>query len=608
MKLFDLPLKHSLFFVISYLSFLASAASIPSSAEVQLDTYTYDGTKFSGKIYVKNIAYEKTVTVIYADGSDNWNNNGNIVPATYSTQISGSNYDYWTFSSSISGIKEFYIKYVVSGKTYYDNNGTKNYQVSTTSSTTASTKTATRTTTAGTTSTSTTAAPTSTSSGSFPSGNSTVSSWIKRQEEISRFAMLRNINPPGSAAGFIAASLSTSGPDYYYSWTRDSALTSNLIAYEYNTTLSGNTTILNVLKDYVKFSISSQTTSTVCNCLGEPKFNPDGSSYTGAWGRPQNDGPAERANTFILFADSYLGQTKDASYVTGTLKPAIFKDLDYVVNVWSNGCYDLWEEVNGVHFYTLMVMRKGLLLGADFAKRNGDSTRASTYTSTASTIATKISSFWVSSSNWVQVSQSVTAGVSKKGLDVSTLLAANLGSVEDGFFTPGSEKILATAAAIENAFASLYPINSNLPSYLGNSIGRYPEDTYNGNGNSQGNPWFLAVNGFAELYYRAIKEWVNNGSVTVSNISLPFFKKFDSSATAGKTYSVGTTDFNNLAQNIALGADRFLSTVQTHAFKNGSLAEEYDRTTGVSTGARDLTWSHASLITAAYAKAGSPAA
>lgn len=37
--------------------------------------------------------------------------------------------------------------------------------------------------------------------------------------------------------------------------------------------------------------------------------------------RPQNDGPAERATTFILIADSYLSQTKDASYVTGTLTP-----------------------------------------------------------------------------------------------------------------------------------------------------------------------------------------------------------------------------------------------------------------------------------------------
>lgn len=97
--------------------------------------------------------------------------------------------------------------------------------------------------------------------------------------------MFRNINPAGAAPGFIAASLSTANPDYYYSWTRDSALVSYVMAYDYNTTHTGNSTIINLLKNYVTYSINAQSTSTACNCLGEPKFNPDGSSFTGAWGR-----------------------------------------------------------------------------------------------------------------------------------------------------------------------------------------------------------------------------------------------------------------------------------------------------------------------------------
>ena len=53
--------------------------------------------------------------------------------------------------------------------------------------------------------------------------------------------------------------------------------------------------------------------------------------------------------------------------------------------------------------------------------------------------------------------------------------------------------MLATAVAIENSFANLYTINKNKPSWLGTAIGRYPEDTYNGNGNSQGNPVRLYI-------------------------------------------------------------------------------------------------------------------
>ncbi|KAI8075404.1 glucoamylase glam [Gilbertella persicaria] len=597
-KLFKKPIL----LIVTYLTVTVVAETVPTSAQVQVKSFNYDGSTLSGQIYVQNIAYEKTVTVVYSDGSDNWNNNGNTIAASYSSSISGSNYEYWTFSSSVPSIKQFYIKYVVAGKTYYDNNGTKNYQVSASTPTTTTTTTS-----SGATKTTTTIGPTSTST-VFPSGNSTISSWLKGQIETSRFAMLRNINPAGTVKGFIAASLSTANPDYFYAWTRDAALVGHVIANDYNRTLAGNSTYLGLLKDYVTFSVNSQSTSTICNCLGEPKFNKDGSGYSGAWGRPQNDGPAERADTFILIADSILKQTGDATYVTGTLRPAIYKDLDYVVNVWSNGCFDLWEEVNGVHFYTLMVMRRSLILGANFASRNGDSTRASTYTNTANSIKTKIDTFWSSSNNYVAVSQSVTGGVNKAGYDVANLIAANVGSLDDGFYTPGSERILATAVAVESKFASIYGVNQNLPSWLGNSIGRYPEDTYNGNGNSQGNPWFIATNTYAELYYRAIKEWTNNGGVTVTNVNFNFFKKFDSSASVGTKYTVGTSAFNTLTQNVALAADNFFSTVKVHAATNGSMSEQFGRDSGVMTGARDLTWSHASLITAALAKTGAPVA
>lgn len=120
---------------------------------------------------------------------------------------------------------------------------------------------------------------------SFPTGNPDISSWVSKQEGISFSEMLRNVNPPGTAKGFVAASLSTAGPDYFYTWTRDAALVSRVIAYKYNTTNAGDNNIHGALQDYVTFQINTQTESTPCNCLGEPKFNPDGSSFTGPWGR-----------------------------------------------------------------------------------------------------------------------------------------------------------------------------------------------------------------------------------------------------------------------------------------------------------------------------------
>ncbi|KAG2198508.1 hypothetical protein INT47_008612 [Mucor saturninus] len=307
MKCLHTLFKKQVLFILVGFSYVSATvvSTSPPTSKVKVQSYDYvAGKSFTGKIYVKNIDLTKVVSVIYSDATGDWNNNANLVKAAFSESISDTSYEFWTFSSSpISSIKEFYIKYDVSGKTYYDNNGSVNYVVTTPPPIT--------TTSSSPTSTVTETPPTSTFT-AFPS------------EGISRSAMIRNINPPEAAKGFIATSLSTSGPDYYYSWTRDSALDSYVMANDYNTTLKGDATIVGLLKDYVTYSINAQSTSTACNCLGEPKFNADGSSFTGAWGIPQNDGPAERGSSFILIAVNLLKQSSDDTYVTGTLKPGNF--------------------------------------------------------------------------------------------------------------------------------------------------------------------------------------------------------------------------------------------------------------------------------------------
>lgn len=102
--------------------------------------------------------------------------------------------------------------------------------------------------------------------------------WIEKQQTTSYNIMLGNINPPGTVKGFFAASLSTYNPDYFYTWTRDAALVARVLTHLPETPLS-------VLEDYVEFQIQSQNTKTLCQCLGEPKFNKDGTGYTGSWGR-----------------------------------------------------------------------------------------------------------------------------------------------------------------------------------------------------------------------------------------------------------------------------------------------------------------------------------
>jgi glucoamylase len=109
---------------------------------------------------------------------------------------------------------------------------------------------------------------------------------------------------------------------------------------------------------------------------------------------------------------------------------AIFRDLDYVASVWSNTCFDLWEEVNALHFFTLMVQRRALLAGAEYGARVSHSNN---YTTVATSIASKIDTFWSDSAGIIEYSQSYVSGVGYKssGLDTAVLLAAIHGGYGD---------------------------------------------------------------------------------------------------------------------------------------------------------------------------------
>lgn len=170
-------------------------------------------------------------------------------------------------------------------------------------------------------------------------------------------------------------------------------------------------------------------------------------------------------------------------------------------------------------------------------------------------------------------------------------------------------QILATSLAIKKSFADLYSINkdSGNSSGLAPAIGRYPEDKYNGVDNSEGNPWYLCTLAFAELYYRAIGEWKDAGSIKVTDTTADFFKQFDDSAASGTTYKSGSDEFDSIIKAVTAEADSYFARVQHHT-SDGSLSEEFNRDSGEPAGAKDLTWSYAAFITASAAHSGKPVA
>jgi glucoamylase len=162
---------------------------------------------------------------------------------------------------------------------------------------------------------------------------------------------------------------------------------------------------------------------------------------------------------------------------------------------------------------------------------------------------------------------------------------------------------LATAIALKDSFASLYPVNSQQNHYLGTSIGRYPEDIYDGYGMSVGNPWFLATAAYSELYSLAIMEWQQLG-ICVNEINRDFFNRM--MKVNDGCYEPDSKTVKQLMKYAREEANKFLATIQYHQANNGSMSEQFDRYIGFMAGARDLTWSHAAFISASKARAGSP--
>jgi glucoamylase len=110
----------------------------------------------------------------------------------------------------------------------------------------------------------------------------------------------------------------------------------------------------------------------------------------------------------------------------------------------------------------------------------------------------------------------------------------------------------------------------------------------------------------AELFYRAAADLQSSNSITVTNTSLAFWTYFAPEAglsIAGSPYSGGSAAFNAALSGLQGWGDSFMRLVQFHGDPSGHLSEEFDRQTGYMVGAVDLTWSYASVLTAAFARA-----
>ena len=133
--------------------------------------------------------------------------------------------------------------------------------------------------------------------------------WLNKQYQISVTKLKANINRADTLPGTVVASPSKSNPNYYYHWVRDASLVMLTIErmFDRSTLVADRDDLLKLIIDYADLTRLHQSQEMQApGRLGEVKFNVDGTPFVGPWGRPQNDGPALRALTFIKLANHFL--------------------------------------------------------------------------------------------------------------------------------------------------------------------------------------------------------------------------------------------------------------------------------------------------------------
>jgi glucoamylase len=419
-----------------------------------------------------------------------------------------------------------------------------------------------------------------------------LSKWILTQEQTSIERMLLNISPAGAALGTVVASPSKQSPNYNFHWVRDASLVMNEVVHLFNEapTEALRRKHQKSLEDFIDLSRRQQVEPSR-EGLGEPRFRVDGVADTIEWSRPQFDGPALRALTILNYLNS-SSITKQNLVATEVVRT----DLDFVARMWRIPSFDLWEELRGQHFYTQAMQYSALRAGATYFSSLGDSPFATLLNQEADQLAIVLDTYWDYKKGYITASQNIVSPIAKnykdENLDTAIILAAlHAGANRPQILSFNSDRLMATAVALEKAFSKEYRINREQKV---TAIGRFTDDTYFG-----GNPWYVTTAAFAELFYRVAGAVSADGSITVTNWNRDFLTStLGHAPKLAQKIVVASPLGQALLLKLRLKGDQFLGLIRQYSGDRGELAEQFDRDSGVPVSAPDLTWSYASLLSA----------
>ncbi|KAK2818398.1 hypothetical protein FQN49_007942, partial [Arthroderma sp. PD_2] len=199
-------------------------------------------------------------------------------------------------------------------------------------------------------------------------------------------------------------------------------------------------------------------------------------------------------------------------------------------------------------------------------------------------------------SYWTGTAVRSNYGQGRSGLDSASVLGSILtfdpeGDCDDTTFQPCSSRALANHKALTDSFRSIYKINAGIKQGQAVAVGRYPEDVY-----FNGNPWYVTTYAAAEQLYDAIHQWNRMGKITVTEVSLSFFKDIYPQVQTG-THESSSPEFGKIISAVKAYADGYVEVAKKYTPCTGMLSEQFSRDNGSPLSVADLTWSYASYLT-----------
>ncbi|CDK28452.1 unnamed protein product [Kuraishia capsulata CBS 1993] len=454
-------------------------------------------------------------------------------------------------------------------------------------------------------------------------------SWLQEQEKISFESILQNIGGYGEFAqnvsiGAVIASPSQTRPNYFYQWTRDSALTvMSLVEYlddhelqDYEFGLCGLVESYIENQYHVQRLANPSGTFEDLTGLGEPKFMANGEAFVDHWGRPQRDGPGLRVITvlgYLSLLTKYEGNFQHEFFTSHddsfrfVYDEIVKPDLQYIVHHWASPGFDLWEEVNSLHLFTSLTQLKALKLGMTYALAYSDSEFYAVLTTAYNALNFFIqvdSGYKTGNLPFLIETPTLLLTGKRIGLDIASILASlrahdvdDVGDALDIPFAVDDPVVLNTLTAMVNDMKYRYPINHNRLGFgTGFALGRYPEDVYDGYGTTEGNPWFIATASASELVYKILYKLYKYENDLYIPIGLREFYQpfFEFEIKQDMVVPFGSDEFHMVADGLIKYADSFMDVIREHVDNNGHMSEQFNKYSGFMEGAEDLTWSYSS--------------